>query len=423
MRKTRWILILLLLVLLGGAWWYFRGGKQADTGTASTSTGAHHSQSENGPHGSGQPPVPVVIGTVQRRDVPIYLDGIGTVQAFNTVTVRARIDGQIKQIAFKEGQDVKQGDLLAVIDPAPYQAAYDQAVAKKGQDQAQLANARQVFQRNSELLAKNVLDHQTYDTSKFQVDQFVALVQTDDANIEAAKVNLDYTRITAPISGRVGLRLVDEGNIVHASDTNGIVVIAQLKPISVLFTLPQQQLAKINEVAGHNPLKVYAYDRDNTKPISEGMLAVVNNQIDTTTGTIQLKATFANDDGKLWPGQFVNSRLLVTTQAGALVVPASVVQRGPQGSFAYVVNSNNIAEMRPVTVGQIDAGIAIVESGLQEGERVVVDGQYKLQPGAKVEASAPPNSRISAEPRGNNNNNRRQSSTASEPSPSPGDAG
>ena len=423
MRKTRWILILLLLVLLGGAWWYFRAGKQADTGTASTSTGAHHSQSENGPHGSGQPPVPVVIGTVQRRDVPIYLDGIGTVQAFNTVTVRARIDGQIKQIAFKEGQDVKQGDLLAVIDPAPYQAAYDQAVAKKGQDQAQLANARQVFQRNSELLAKNVLDHQTYDTSKFQVDQFVALVQTDDANIEAAKVNLDYTRITAPISGRVGLRLVDEGNIVHASDTNGIVVITQLKPISVLFTLPQQQLAKINEVAGHNPLKVYAYDRDNTKPISEGMLAVVNNQIDTTTGTIQLKATFANDDGKLWPGQFVNSRLLVTTQAGALVVPASVVQRGPQGSFAYVVNSNNMAEMRPVTVGQIDAGIAIVESGLQEGERVVVDGQYKLQPGAKVEASAPPNSRISAEPRGNNNNNRRQSSTASEPSPSPGDAG
>jgi membrane fusion protein, multidrug efflux system len=423
MRKTRWILILVLLALLGGAWWYFRGGKQADTGTASTSTGDHRSQSGNSPHASGQPPVPVVIGTVQRRDVPIYLDGIGTVQAFNTVTVRARIDGQVKQIAFKEGQDVKQGDLLAVIDPAPYQAAYDQAVAKKGQDNAQLANARQVFQRNSELLAKNVLDHQTYDTSKFQVDQFVALVQTDDANIEAAKVNLDYTRITAPISGRVGLRLVDEGNIVHASDTNGIVVITQLKPISVLFTLPQQDLSKINEAAGQNTLKVFAYDRDNTKPISEGTLAVVNNQIDTTTGTIQLKATFANDDGKLWPGQFVNSRLLVTTQTGALVVPASVVQRGPQGSFAYVVNSNNVAEMRPVTVGQIDAGIAIVESGLQEGEQVVVDGQYKLQPGVKVQASAPPNSRISAEPRGNNSNNHRQSSTASQPTPSPAGAG
>ena len=422
MRKTRWILILLLLALLGGVWWYFRANKQA-TGTASTSTGDHHSQGDNSPHGSGQPPVPVVIGTVQRRDVPIYLDGIGTVQAFNTVTVRARIDGQIEQIAFKEGQDVKQGDLLAVIDPGPYQAAYDQAVAKKAQDEAQLANARQVFQRNSELLSKNVLDHQTYDTSKFQVDQFVALVQTDDANIEAAKVNLDYTRITAPISGRVGIRLVDEGNIVHASDTSGIVVITQLKPISVLFTLPQQQLAKINQAAGQNALKVFAYDRDNTKPISEGTLAVVNNQIDTTTGTIQLKATFANDDGKLWPGQFVNSRLLVTTQTGALVVPASVVQRGPQGSFAYVVNSNNIAEMRPITVGQIDAGIAIVESGLQEGEQVVVDGQYKLQPGAKVQASAPPNSRLSAEPRGNNTNNHRQSSTASQPTPSPGDAG
>jgi multidrug efflux system membrane fusion protein len=334
----------------------------------------------------------VVGGTVKKQDVPIYFNGIGTVQAYNTVTVRVRVDGQIKEINYKEGQEVKTGDLLAVIDPAPYQAVYDQAIGKRAQDQAQLDNAKVVFQRDSELLAKNVLDHQTYDTAKFQVDQFQALVQSDEANIESAKVNLDYTRVTSPILGRVGIRLVDVGNIVHASDNNGIVTITQLKPISVLFTLPQQQLDQINQEADKGQLKVLAVDRDNTKPLSEGVLAVVNNQIDQTTGTIQLKATFPNEDQKLWPGQFVNARLLVTTRKDGLVVPASVIQRGPNGSFAYVIKPDQTVEMRPVTVNQIDNGLALIDDGLQEGEQVVVDGQYKLQPGAKVILNAPGNS-------------------------------
>jgi multidrug efflux system membrane fusion protein len=350
--------------------------------------------------------------------VPIYFNGIGTVQAYNTVTVRVRVDGQIKEIDYKEGQEVKTGDLLAVIDPAPYQAVYDQALGKRAQDEAQLDNAQVVFQRDSDLLAKNVLDHQTYDTAKFQVAQFQALVKSDEANIESAKVNLDYTRVTSPILGRVGIRLVDVGNIVHASDNSGIVTITQLKPISVLFTLPQQQLDQVNQEAAKGQLKVFAVDRDNTKPMSEGVLAVVNNQIDQTTGTIQLKATFANEDQKLWPGQFVNARLLVTTRKDGLVVPAPVIQRGPNGSYAYVIKSDQTVEMRPVTVNQIDNGLALIDDGLQEGEQVVVDGQYKLQPGSKVILTAPSNSpqRI-GESNGSGRNQKNQKTAASDETP------
>jgi multidrug efflux system membrane fusion protein len=394
MRRFRWIILLVLLAGITGVWWYLH---QPSTASPPENSAQAEGQSKNSQHrgrglggsaGAGAP-IPVVGGTVKKQDVPIYLNGIGTVQAYNTVTVRVRVDGQIKQIAFKEGQEVKAGDLLAVIDPAPYQAVYDQAVGKRAQDQAQLDNARVVFQRDSELLAKNVLDHQTYDTAKYQVEQFEALVKSDDANIESAKVNLDYTKVTSPIDGRVGIRLVDVGNIVHASDSNGIVTITQLKPISVLFTLPQQQLNQVNQEAAKGPLKVLAVDRDYSKPISEGVLAVVNNQIDQTTGTIQLKATFSNEDQKLWPGQFVNSRLLVTTRKDGLVVPASVIQRGPNGSFAYVIKQDQTVEMRPVTVNQIDSGLALIDDGLQEGEQVVVDGQYKLQPGSKVVLTTP----------------------------------
>jgi multidrug efflux system membrane fusion protein len=333
--------------------------------------------------------VPVVTGSVQKKDVQIFLDGIGTVQAFNMVTIRARVDGQIQQIAFTEGQDVKQSDLLAVIDPRPYQAALDQAIGKKAQDVAQLANARTVFQRYSELLAKKVLDQQTYDTQKYQVDQFEAAIKTDDANIESAQVQLDYTRVTAPIDGRVGVRLVDVGNIVHATDTTGIVVITQLHPISVLFTLPQQQLQQVNEEVGKGTLKVLAVGRNNREPLGEGSLAVVDNQIDPQTGTFKLKATFPNDELKLWPGQFVNARLLVKVQKDGLVVPASVVQRGPQGTFAYVINQNKTAQMRPIKVGQVDGGSALIEDGLKEGEQVVVDGYFRLQPGAQVDITNP----------------------------------
>jgi membrane fusion protein, multidrug efflux system len=387
MRGLRWIVLLTLIAGVAGVWWYLhRPPASAPADSAQQSEGQTRTTQHRGggPGGGAGAPVPVVGGAVKKQDVPIYFNGIGTVQAYNTVTVRTRVDGQVKEIAFKEGQEVKTGDLLAVIDPAPYQAVYDQAVSKRAQDQAQLDNARVVFQRDSELLAKNVLDHQTYDTAKYQVDQFGALVKSDEANIESAKVNLDYTRITSPILGRVGIRLVDVGNIVHASDSNGIVTITQLRPISVLFTLPQQQVDQVNQAAAQGQLKVLAVDRNDSKPLSEGVLAVVNNQIDTQTGTIQLKATFANEDQKLWPGQFVNSRLLVTTRKDGLVVPASVIQRGPNGSFAYVIKADQTVEMRPVTVNQIDNGLALIDDGLQEGEQVVVDGQYRLQPGAKV---------------------------------------
>jgi membrane fusion protein, multidrug efflux system len=397
MRGSRWIILLLLLIGIAGVWWYLHRPSVSTLreNPAQSQGQAQHPQHRgdgSGPMGAAGAPVPVIGGTVKKQDVPIYFNGIGTVQAYNTVTVRVRVDGQIKEIDFKEGQEVKTGDLLAVIDPAPYQAVYDQALGKRAQDQAQLDNAKVVFQRDSELLAKNVLDHQTYDTAKFQVDQFEALVKSDDANIESAKVNLDYTRVTSPILGRVGIRLVDVGNIVHASDSNGIVTITQLKPISVLFTLPQQQLNQVNQEAAKGPLKVFAVDRDNTNPLSEGVLAVVNNQIDQTTGTIQLKATFSNEDQKLWPGQFVNARLLVTTRKDGFVVPASVIQRGPNGSFAYVIKPDQTVEMRPVTVDQINNGLALIDEGLQEGEQVVVDGQYKLQPGSKIILSAPGNS-------------------------------
>ena len=359
--------------MIGGLWFFFGRPNTASNLAAGSS----------GQIGTG--PVPVVVGVVEKKDVPIYFYGIGTMQAFNVVTVRTRVDGQIHQIAFKEGQDMKKGDLLVVVDPRPFQAALDQAIAKKAQDWAQLNNARVTFQRDGELLAKRALDQQTYDNQKYQVEQFDALMKADDANIESAQVQLDYTRIIAPIDGRAGIRQVDEGNIVHITDTNGIVVITQLKPISVLFTLPQQQLPQINEESAKKPLNVYAVDSDNTKPLGEGQLATVDNQIDPQTGTVKLKATLANDALKLWPGQFVNVRVLVRTQQGGLVVPTSVVQRGPQGAFAYVIKGDSTAEMRSIKVGPMEDGIALIEEGLKEGEQVVVDGQYKLQPGAPIE--------------------------------------
>jgi multidrug efflux system membrane fusion protein len=396
----RFILLLAGLVLLGGLWLFFGRQQQSQApGAAALGTRqGQHAGAGGRPGGGGRQAegqggnnaVPVVAGSVQKKDVPIYLDGIGTVQAFNMVTIKPRVDGQIEQIAFNEGQDVKQGDLLAVIDPRPYQAALDQAIGKKAQDVAQLANARTLFQRDSELLAKKVLDQQTYDTQKYQVDQLEAAIKTDDANIESAQVQLDYTRVTAPIDGRVGVRLVDIGNIVHATDTTGIVVITQLHPISVMFTLPQQQLQQVNEEVGKGTLKVLAVDRNNSKPLGQGSLAVVDNQIDPQTGTFKLKATFPNDELKLWPGQFVNARLLVKVQKDGLVVPASVVQRGPQGTFAYVINQKKTAEMRPIKVGQVDGGSALIEDGLKEGEQVVVDGYFRLQPGAQVDITNPP---------------------------------
>jgi multidrug efflux system membrane fusion protein len=345
-------------------------------------------------------PVPVSEGIVSTRDVPIYLDGLGTVQAFNTVTVRARVDGQLMKVAFKEGQDVHTGDVLAQLDPAPYQAALDQAVAKKAQDAAQLTNARVDVQRYAELLKTDSITHQIYDTQKALVSQFEATVNADQAAAESAKVNLDYTTIRSPIDGRVGIRQVDVGNIVHASDANGLVVVTQLRPISVLFTLPEQVLSELqdNQETETN-YTVLAVSRDNTNVLAEGKLAVVDNQIDTTTGTIKLKATFANGNVRLWPGQFVNTRLLLTTRKDSPVVPASVVQRGPDGAFAFVIQEDQTVTMRALKVVQIEGGTALIDQGLKPGERVVVDGQYKLQPGSHVKVTELPGNARAGEAR------------------------
>lgn len=376
--RRGWGVITLLGIIIGVAvlgWFWTKRSRNPEAGAA---------PGPGGRASTGNFPVPIIPGTVETKDVPIYLDGLGTVQAFNTVTIRSRVDGQVQKIAFTEGQDVHIGDMLAQIDPAPFQAMLDQDVAKKAQDAAQLAVAKLTLNRDAQLLESKILAQQDYDTQSALVDQLVATVNGDQAAIDNAKVQLDYTRITSPLDGRTGIRQVDQGNIVHATDSNGLVVITQLRPISVVFTLPEQYLSEIQEHALKGEgLQVLAMDRDNTNTLAQGTLAVIDNQIDTTTGTIRLKATFPNTGLSLWPGQFVNVRLLIEVRKGGLVVPASVVQRGPDGTFAFVI-SNGLAQVRPIKVGRIGQNMALIDEGLQAGEMVVVDGQYKLQPGSKV---------------------------------------
>jgi len=335
--------------------------------------------------GNSGPAVPVVAGHVAQKDVPIYLDGIGTVQAFNAVTVHVRVDGELTKVAFTEGQDVKAGDLLAQIDPDPFRAMLEQAEAKKAQDEAQLANARIELERD--ISASNAVARQVIDTQRALADQLEATVKADQAAINSAQVQLNYTTITSPLNGRTGVRLVDQGNIVHASDPNGLVVVTQLKPISVVFTLPEQTLQAIRKEHATGEIEVLAVDRDNRTVLATGRLAVIDNQIDPTTGTIRLKATFPNDDLRLWPGQFVNARLLLTTRKDGLVVPASVVQRGPDGAYAFVIKEDQTVALQPIKVAQIESGEALIDEGLQAGQAVVVDGQYRLQPGSKVSLS------------------------------------
>jgi multidrug efflux system membrane fusion protein len=340
----------------------------------------------------GQPAVPVSLARVVQKNVPIYLDGLGTVQAYNTVTVRAQVSGELKKIAYVEGQDVHAGDLLAEIDPAPFQTALEQAIAKKGEDEAQAANAHVDLDREIALYAAKIDSQQVYATQKALVDQLDAAVKADQAAIDSAKVQLAYCTINSPLDGRTGIRPVDQGNIINTTDTNGIAVITQLRPISVIFTLPEQTLGEIHrEMQTNNPnLKVIAVGRDNTNVLDEGTLAVIDNQIDTTTGTIRIKANFPNANLRLWPGQFVNVRLLLTTRTNGITVPAVVIQRGPEGpdaTYAFVAEgqgTNLTVKQQPVTVAQIDGGEALVDSGLQPGERVVTEGQYRLQAGSKI---------------------------------------
>lgn len=331
------------------------------------------------------PAVPVSAAVASRRDVPVYLEGLGNVQAYNSVTIRPQVDGQLRQIAFKEGQELHAGDLLVQIDPRTYQAALDQAQAKRAQDQAQLTNARTDLVRYTGLVEKNYVARQQLDTTRALVNQLEAAVQGDDAAIENARVMLGYTTIKSPIDGRTGIRLVDVGNIVHANDANGIVVITQVHPISVLFTLPEDSVTRIVQAMAAAPLKVVALSRDGTKLLDQGTLELIDNQIDQTTGTIRLKATMPNTKGMLWPGQFVNARVQVSTLPQAVTIPATAVQRGPQGAYAFVVKSDATVEMRQLALGEVSEGMAVIESGIKEGNSVVTEGQYRLQAGTRVE--------------------------------------
>lgn len=331
--------------------------------------------------------IPVVTATVAKEDVPIFLTGIGTVQAAQSVTVKVRVDGQLEKVTFTEGQDVKQGDLLAQIDPRPYQALLDQALAQKGRDEATLANAQKDLERYTTLFAQDSIQQQTLDTQKATVNQLKAGIQSDQAQIDNARVQLAYTTIRAPVSGRTGVRLVDAGNIVHATDTTGLVVINQIDPIAVVFTLPEEHVPKVNEAmekAGATPLQVQALGRETGEALGTGRLLLVNNQIDTATGTVQLKAQFPNKAHALWPGQYVNLRLVLGTRHDAATVPEAAVQRGPEGLIAYVVKPDDSVETRPIRVARTQEGKAIVDEGLAPGTRVIVDGQYKVRAGVKV---------------------------------------
>ena len=328
--------------------------------------------------------VPVLAATPHIKDVPVYLDGVGAVRALNNVLVRPQVDGKLISINFVEGQDVKKGDVLGEIDPVIYKAQLDQAVAKKAQDEALLANQRLDLVRYQQLAAANAGSKQQYDTQRAVIAQQEALVEADQAAVDNARATLGYTRIIAPISGRTGLRQVDQGNIVHASDATGVAVITQLQPIAVLFSLPQQQIVRVNAASAKGALTVDVFGNDGVTVVDTGKLAGIDNQVDPTTGTLKLKAEFPNDKLQLWPGQFVNVRLRIETLSQAMVVPTSAVQRGPTGTFSYIVGENDTVTAKPVTVTQQSETEAVISDGLSTSDRVVTTGFASLSDGAKV---------------------------------------
>jgi membrane fusion protein, multidrug efflux system len=330
--------------------------------------------------------VPVSIAKAERQDVPLWLTGIGTVQALNTVTVRARVDGTLMQVPVTEGQIVKQGTLLAVIDPRPYQAALDQATAKKAQDEAQLGNAKLDLQRYTSLASQSFASRQQVDTQHMQVDQSTAALKGDDATIEAAQLNLSYCYITAPFDGRLGLRQVDPGNLVHATDMGGIMTITQVQPIAVVFTLPQRNLQPIVDAMAQGAVRVVAWSQDNNRELAEGTLLTPDNAIDTTTGTIRLKATFLNQQNLLWPGQFVDARLLQRTDRQVVAVPSQAVQHAQDSLYVYVVKPDSTVQ-RQTVVAEDRGAVMVITKGLDAGQPIVLDGQSRLQDGTLVAAT------------------------------------
>ena len=354
-------------ILIGGSLWFFGTDRKPAVAAAPVPV-----------------VVPVVAATVTGKDVPIYLRGIGTVIAYNTDVVRSQIQGQIVKIAFTEGQTVKTGDLLAQIDPRPYEAQIEQLTANRDRDQAQLANAEANLSRYNQLGDKGYATPQLIETQTAQVAQLKAAVKADQAQIDEANVQLSYTRLTSAIPGITGVRQIDVGNVIHPTDPNGLVVVTQIEPISMLFTLPQTDLPLIQQHAAKGELKVIAYSQDNKIKLDEGTLLLVNNEIAGTTGTVQLKAVFPNREHRLWPGQLVNARLLLQIQKDALTVAGSAVQQGQNGSYVYVVTEGQTAALRPVHVAQISDGQALIDQGLKSGDVVVVDGQYRLTEGSRV---------------------------------------
>jgi multidrug efflux system membrane fusion protein len=371
-RRARTFVVLGLLVIAAagaGAYWLRHGDAPASTAARQP------------------PPIPVTIATADSRDVPIYATGLGTVQASLTIAIHSQVDGKLQEVLFTEGQHVKKGDALAKIDPRLFQAALDQAKAKKAQDQAQLNGANKDLARFKELAAKSFETQQNLDLQQAKVDQFTAQISADEAAIETAQTQLDYTVIKAPSDGRMGVRQIDPGNVVHASDQSSLASLVLTVPSAVIFTLPARTLDPVRAAMARGPVDVAAYDQDNRTKLAEGMLLLIDNAIDQSTATIRLKAMFKNEDEKLWPGEFVNARLLLETRPQAVVIPDTAVQRGPDGLFTWVVSEQDTVAQRPIKTGDSSGGVTIVASGLKAGERIVSAGQYKLQANAKVSAA------------------------------------
>ncbi len=372
---TRIVLLLALVLAVGGGVLLFRQRQRAAAAAATAAANAANNRV-----------IPVLTARVAQRDVPVLLDGLGNVSAFYTVTVKTQVDGRIDRVAFTEGQHVKKGDMLVQIDPRPFAIQLESAQAALARDTANSKNARVNLDRYKTLTEQNLIAVQQMTDQQSSVDQLEAQTHADQSQIDSARLNLDYARITSPIDGVTGVRLVDPGNIVHAADTTGLVVVTQLDPIAVFFTLPEDDLPAVQDAMANGDLVVQALSRGGDKPLGEGKLAVIDNEINQATATIRLKAIFPNPQSALWPNQFVKARLRVATRSKAIVVPAAVIQHGPQGTFAYVVGADSTATVRPVTVDATQGDVAIVSKGLAPGDQVVTDGQSQLRPGARVSA-------------------------------------